>query len=177
MSNKKKIAIVTGGSKGIGQSISIGLSEKNIDVIITYLRDKNGALTTLEEIKKAGSNCYIYKVDLSKEEQVEKFCNNIISDFDYIDYIKLDTQAKDLDIIKSAIDIIKDKVVWITAEGDGGYYNEENIKNENKCNSKNIIKYMTKNNFIYVNHPNTNDPTFYNKKYEEIKDSIFIYQH
>ena len=48
MSNKKKIAIVTGGSKGIGQSISIGLSEKNIDVIITYLRDKNGALTTLD---------------------------------------------------------------------------------------------------------------------------------
>ena len=31
MSNKKKIAIVTGGSKGIGQSISIGLSEKNIE--------------------------------------------------------------------------------------------------------------------------------------------------
>ena len=83
MSNKKKIAIVTGGSKGIGQSISIGLSEKNIDVIITYLRDKDGALTTLDKIKKAGSNCYIYKVDLSKEEQVEKFCNNIISDFDH----------------------------------------------------------------------------------------------
>ena len=87
MSNKKKIAIVTGGSKGIGQSISIGLSEKNIDVIITYLRDKDGALTTLDKIKKAGSNCYIYKVDLSKEEQVEKFCNNIISDFDHIDYL------------------------------------------------------------------------------------------
>ena len=39
MANQNKIGIVTGGSKGIGQSISIGLSQKNIDVIITYLRD------------------------------------------------------------------------------------------------------------------------------------------
>jgi FkbM family methyltransferase len=103
--------------------------------------------------------------------------NSIINDFEYIDYIKLDTQAKDLDIIKSAIDIIKEKVVWITAEGDGGYYDETNIDINNRCNAKNIIDYMTNNNFVLVNHPNTSDPTFYNKKYESIKDDIFIFQH
>ena len=59
MANQNKIGIVTGGSKGIGQSISIGLSQKNIDVIITYLRDKDGALTTSNEIKKTGANCHI----------------------------------------------------------------------------------------------------------------------
>jgi FkbM family methyltransferase len=103
--------------------------------------------------------------------------NSILNDFEYIDYIKLDTQAKDLDIIKSAIDIIKDKVVWITAEGDGGYYDETKIDIKNRCNAKNIIEYMTDNNFVFVNHQNTSDPTFYNRKFESIKDDIFIFQH
>jgi hypothetical protein len=103
--------------------------------------------------------------------------SNILKDFEYIDYIKLDTQAKDLDIIKSGIDIIKEKVVWITAEPDGSYYNEEHLNKDDRCNRENIIKYMTDNNFVLVNHQNTTDPTFYNKKFESIKDDIFIFQH
>ena len=87
MTNQNKIGIVTGGSKGIGQSISIGLSQKNIDVIITYLRDKDGALTTSYEIKKNGTNCHIYKVDLSKEDQVEKFCDDVKNNFNQINYL------------------------------------------------------------------------------------------
>ena len=87
MANQNKIGIVTGGSKGIGQSISIGLSQKNIDVIITYLRDKDGALTTSNEIKKTGANCHIYKVDLSKEDQVEKFCDDVKNNFNQINYL------------------------------------------------------------------------------------------
>lgn len=102
---------------------------------------------------------------------------NILKDFEYIDYIKLDTQAKDLDIIKSAIDIIKENVVWVTAEPDGGYYNEEHLNKDDRCNIENIIKYMTDNNFVFVNHQNTSDPTFYNRKFESIKDDIFIFQH
>ncbi len=87
MVNQNKIGIVTGGSKGIGQSISIGLSQKNIDVIITYLRDKDGALTTSNEIKKTGANCHIYKVDLSKEDQVENFCDDVKNNFNQINYL------------------------------------------------------------------------------------------
>ena len=90
---------------------------------------------------------------------------NILKDFEYIDYIKLDTQAKDLDIIKSGIDIIKEKVVWITAEPDGGYYEESHIEPSNRCNRENIIKYMTDNNFVLVPHQNTTDPTFYKTLY------------
>ena len=87
MANQNKIGIVTGGSKGIGQSISIGLSQKNIDVIITYLRDKDGALSTSNEIKKTGANCHIYKVDLSKEDQVENFCDDVKNNFNQINYL------------------------------------------------------------------------------------------
>ena len=88
MANQNKIGIVTGGSKGIGQSISIGLSQKNIDVIITYLRDKDGALSTSNEIKKTGANCHIYKVDLSKEDQVEKLCDDVKNNFNHLNSLK-----------------------------------------------------------------------------------------
>ena len=62
----KNIAVVTGGSKGIGKSISIGLAKKNTDLVITYFRDKKNAVKTSNEINKLGAKCHIYKVDLSK---------------------------------------------------------------------------------------------------------------
>ena len=69
MDKGKNIAIVTGGSKGIGKSISIGLAKKNTDLIITYFRDKKNAVKTSNEINNLGSKCHIYKVDLSKLDQ------------------------------------------------------------------------------------------------------------
>tara|TARA_B100000575_G_scaffold44041_1_gene31376 strand:+ start:1956 stop:2705 length:750 start_codon:yes stop_codon:yes gene_type:complete len=77
MDFERKIGLVTGGSKGIGKSISVGLAEKSNDLIITYFRDKKNALITQNEIKELGVNCYIHKVDLSKLDQVEKLCIEI----------------------------------------------------------------------------------------------------
>ena len=66
MNEERNIGIVTGGSKGIGRSISIGLAKQNNDLVITYFRDKKSALKTANEISELGVKCHIYKVDLSK---------------------------------------------------------------------------------------------------------------
>jgi len=91
--------------------------------------------------------------------------------FDYIDYIKIDAQGSDIDILKSAGDYLKEKVVYITAEPECVAYN-----NSNNNSVENIEKYLESQNFIRVNHKNTSDPTFLNKKFQNIADSIFIYQ-
>ena len=87
MNKERNIAIVTGGSKGIGKSISLGLAKKNTDLIITYFRDKQNEVKTSNEIIKLGVKCYTYKVDLSKLEQVEKFCEEIKVKFKQINFL------------------------------------------------------------------------------------------
>ena len=93
--------------------------------------------------------------------------------FEYIDYIKIDAQGSDLNVLKGAGHYLQDKVVYVTAEPDGNQY-----IGASECNTNNITNYMTSQNFIRINHPNTNDPTFVNKKFLEnnIYKNIYIEQ-
>lgn len=90
--------------------------------------------------------------------------------FPIIEYIKIDAQGSDIDIIKSAGDYIK-RVVYITAEAEITHY--ENCQNNNVYEMKN---YLESKNFIMINHPNTVDPTFLNKDYYDLHDKIYIRQ-
>ena len=91
--------------------------------------------------------------------------------FEYIDYVKIDAQGSDLNILKSAGPYLRDRVVYVTAEGDGNQY-----IGADECSTQNIIEYMTSQDFIQIRHPRTTDPTFVNKKYIEISKSIYIEQ-
>jgi FkbM family methyltransferase len=91
--------------------------------------------------------------------------------FDYIDYIKIDAQGSDLNILKGAEHYLQDRVVFVTAEGDGHHY----IGSE-ECSNYNIIKYMESQNFIHINHHNTKDPTFINRKFQHLTSKIYISQ-
>jgi FkbM family methyltransferase len=91
--------------------------------------------------------------------------------FEYIDYIKIDAQGSDLDILKGAGDYLKEKVVYITAEPEHQQY-----INTQHNTSENIEQYLISQNFIRVFNKNTSDPTFLNMKYQHLADSIFISQ-
>lgn len=91
--------------------------------------------------------------------------------FEYIDYIKIDAQGSDLDILKGAGNYLKERVVYITAEPEHEYY--ENCHNNNTTNIENYLKTQ---NFIRVYNKNTVDPTFLNITFQHLADTIFIYQ-
>jgi FkbM family methyltransferase len=91
--------------------------------------------------------------------------------FEYIDYIKIDAQGSDLDILKGAGDYLKEKVVYITAEPEHQQY-----INTQHNTSENIEQYLISQNFIRVFNKKTHDPTFLNMKYQHLADSIFISQ-
>jgi len=89
--------------------------------------------------------------------------------FDYIEYIKIDAQGADFDIIKSAGSYLKERVVYITAEAEDSFY--ENCLNNTELNMEN---YLTTQDFVKIQHPNTRDPTFVNKKFSHL--TPYIYQ-
>ena len=97
--------------------------------------------------------------------------------FDSIDYIKIDAQGSDLDILKSAGSYLQDRVVYITAEPECDAYGDvyDNCR-KNSCH--NIESYLHSQGFVRVHHPLTQDPTFFNlnPRFQHLKDQIFIYQ-
>jgi len=93
-----------------------------------------------------------------------------LESIEYIEYIKIDAQGVDLDIVRSGKDVIQDKVVYITLEADGHYYENSD------SNGAEIDSYMVSIGFVKVNHPNVLDPTYLNKKFQHIADSIYICQ-
>ena len=52
----KKVALVTGGSRGIGKACAIELAKAGYDVAINYVGNTEAANATVEELKKLGSN-------------------------------------------------------------------------------------------------------------------------
>lgn len=105
-----KIALVTGGTSGIGKEIVKELIEKGCKVITCYSTNKDNAKKLEEEINNP--NLLIVKCDISKEEEVISMMNIIKDRFGYLDYLInnagtfIDNLIKDFDIedFKKVID-------------------------------------------------------------------------
>jgi FkbM family methyltransferase len=94
-----------------------------------------------------------------------------LDQLDYIEYIKIDAQGADLNIVKGAGNTLKEKVVFVTLEADGYQYEDAHANNETE-----IVKYMKTIGFEQINHPHVVDPTFVNRKFLHIANSIYICQ-
>jgi len=66
---KGKVALVTGGGRGIGQVVALGLARAGATVV-NFAR--SGADETVRLIEAEGGKCYDYRVDVTKERDVEK---------------------------------------------------------------------------------------------------------
>ena len=93
-----KVAVVTGGSSGIGQAIAIKLGEEGVDVAINYVGRPEGAEETKEAIEHgvnicmkqmsaSGTNPILVEADVSNAEQVEAMFNQVLDRYGRIDYL------------------------------------------------------------------------------------------
>lgn len=72
-----KIAVVTGGSRGLGRDMAISIAKKNIDVILTYNSNKESAEEVVVEIEKSGQKAYAIKFDVSDLKSYDNFISEI----------------------------------------------------------------------------------------------------
>jgi NAD(P)-dependent dehydrogenase (short-subunit alcohol dehydrogenase family) len=70
---KTKIALVTGGSRGLGKDMAISLSKKGIDVIVTYNTNKEEAEKVMNEIKLHGQKSVALQFDASDIPSLDNF--------------------------------------------------------------------------------------------------------
>jgi NAD(P)-dependent dehydrogenase (short-subunit alcohol dehydrogenase family) len=74
---KMKVALVTGGSRGLGKSISQHLAAKGHDVILTYNSNLVEAQDTVAQIEKAGRKGIALALDLSDHKSFEGFAAKV----------------------------------------------------------------------------------------------------
>lgn len=81
MKLQNKIALVTGGSRGIGAAISKELAKEGAKVVLTYHSNPDKAQSVLDEIKDFGGDGRIFKADASSFENAQKTIDFVLQEF------------------------------------------------------------------------------------------------
>lgn len=77
MGNNRKIALVTGGSRGLGKNTAFALAQKGIDVIITYNMQKEKAAAVVEELTNSGCRAVALQLDVSQVASFPAFAEQL----------------------------------------------------------------------------------------------------
>ncbi|MFC1941496.1 enoyl-[acyl-carrier-protein] reductase FabL [Chloroflexota bacterium] len=87
MSLKGKVALVTGGSRGIGRAITLKLASEGADVIINYFRRREPAELTAKEASDKGVTAHIIKANLGDPGKIDRMFNEIEEKFGRLDIL------------------------------------------------------------------------------------------
>ena len=118
---KGKVALVTGGSRGIGEAIALELAKNGADIAINYRSNNEKAEKVLEGIKGFGVKAIAIKADISKEEDVKYLIKNV------------ENQLGKIDILVNNAGITKDNLVMRMKEEDWQQVMDVNLKGTFLC--------------------------------------------
>lgn len=82
-----KVALVTGGSRGIGKAIAQALAEEGANVAVNYVKNHEEAERVVETLKSTGVKSIAVRADVSDRGQVKKMINSVADTFGRIDIL------------------------------------------------------------------------------------------
>ncbi|MBO0725179.1 MAG: glucose 1-dehydrogenase [Blastocatellia bacterium] len=84
---KGKVAVVTGGSKGIGAAIARALAAEGASVVVNYASDKAGANAVVSAITEAGGKAVAVQGDVSKAAEAQGLIDAAIKNYGRLDVL------------------------------------------------------------------------------------------
>lgn len=87
VNHDRVVAIVTGGSRGIGRAICLELARDGYFVVLNYRSDEAGAIETLQMIRDAGSDGEVMRCDVSDAVETKRALDEVLSRFDRIEVL------------------------------------------------------------------------------------------
>jgi enoyl-[acyl-carrier protein] reductase III len=80
-----KVALITGGSRGIGHAITLALADMGADVVINYFRKTSTAESTAREAEQRGVRAHIIKANIGEPDKVDDMFKKIEENFGRLD--------------------------------------------------------------------------------------------
>jgi len=113
---KDKVAVITGGSRGIGRAIALEYAANGADIAIIYAGNSEAAEKTVKEASGFGVKAKAYQCDVSSFEATKKTIADILGDFSQVD------------ILVNNAGITKDTLLLSMSEESFDYVIDTNLK-------------------------------------------------
>lgn len=126
-----KVALVTGGSRGIGKAIALMLAANGADVAVNYAGNQAAAEAVAEEIKAMGRKAIIIQGDVALTAVCTEMVDKVVAEFGKID------------ILVNNAGITRDTLLMRMKEEDWDAVMNTNLKSVFNC-TKAAVKYMAK---------------------------------
>ncbi len=116
-----RVALVTGGSKGIGRAISQAFGRTGAQVVINYGHDEESARQVEREVQEAGGKALAWKADITLKEDVDRMFKEVLDRFGR------------LDVLVNNAGVIRDTYMMLMSEKDWDLVIETNLKGTFYC--------------------------------------------
>ena len=87
MTDDRRVALVTGGGRGIGRAICTGLARDGISVAVNYRRDEAAARTVCAELTALGVRAACYQAVIADDAAAESLAERVLHDFGRVDIL------------------------------------------------------------------------------------------
>ncbi len=128
---ERKVAFITGGSRGIGKEVALKFADNGYNIVINYVSDKTDTKGLEKEFTKRGVEALIIKADVTNTEQIENLVKEVIEKFGKID------------VLVNNAGVTKDNLLMRMSEEEFDKVVEVNLKGTFIV-TKAVIKYMMK---------------------------------
>ncbi|MBV8387034.1 MAG: glucose 1-dehydrogenase [Acidimicrobiia bacterium] len=87
MTLEARVALVTGGGRGIGKAIALGLAADGADVAINYRKDQESGEQTAKEIEALGRRAGAYQASVDDVDADQAMVDAVLADFGHVDIL------------------------------------------------------------------------------------------
>lgn len=162
-----KVALVTGGTKGIGRAIALRLAKAGADVAVNYFRSRDAADKMVEELQELGSDAIAIRANVGKHELLHRVFDELREKYGrldilisnaalglYTEALKIDDKAWDLSMhtnaqafllcVQHCIDMMPNgsKIVALSSLGSHRYIDGYAAIGVSKAAIENLTKYL-----------------------------------
>ncbi len=84
---EQRVAVVTGGGRGIGRGISLSLAREGAAVAVNYRKDRESGERTVADIEALGVRAKAYEASVDSREACDAMADAVLEDFGYVDLL------------------------------------------------------------------------------------------